>query len=169
MLHSRQFKVWWTVTIATLAQGASVQTQIPPRLETQVIKIRLTNLAEVSEWVRLEVTGRHVKLLHTTVAPSEFAKALSVAAGVPSAFSDSITARAVGVFAGFPAIAHTWYDHPTTGVFFQPEGCDQPSCTITGTNTLELPEGIDLLRGQFTIQYTESNLQRSVTFKVPQR
>jgi hypothetical protein len=139
----------------------------------QVIKLRLTKLSDVSEWVRLEVTGRKVKLLHTTVAPSGFAKALRTAFGIPSSFSDSSAATILGIASALPPIAHTWYDHSTVRVFFQPDGCEgareTTSCVVSGATTLELPEKTVLSKGQFTIEYIESNLQRSVTFRIPQQ
>jgi hypothetical protein len=143
------------------------QTQAVKPPNAEVIKLRLTDLAGVSEWVRLERTGRQVKLLHTTVAPSGFAKAFSAIAGIPSAFSNSDAARGVGIAAGLPPIAHTWYDHLTSRLLFQPDGCASATCVITGTNSLELAEDTDLLKGRFTIEYAESNLQRSVTFRLP--
>jgi hypothetical protein len=116
---------------------------------TQTIKFKLNDLSGVSEWIRVDVSDRQVKLLHTVVSASGVAKAVSSATRLP-------------------AFAHTWYDHPTTRIFFQPEGCTQTECLITGTDTVTLPDGISVYQGQFTLEYTESGWQRTITFKVPQ-
>jgi hypothetical protein len=38
---------------------------------------------------------------------------------------------------------------------------------ITGTDSLILPEGTNIRAGLFTIEYTEGELLRSVTFRIP--
>lgn len=137
----------------------------------QVIKIKLNDLSGVSEWVRIEITGRSVKLLHTTVAPSTVAKAISTISGIPSAFTDSNAARAVSIIGALPPLAHTWYDHPTSRILFQLDSCEgakeTATCVLTGTNTIQLPAGTDLSKGNFTLEYTERKLLRTVTFRVP--
>jgi hypothetical protein len=157
VINRRSLMLRISITIAILIAAGGIgtpqsQAQIPKENVKEDIKIRLNDLNDVSEWVRLERIGKQVKLIHTVVAPNGLVKTIGSLSPIP-----------------IPPLEHTWYDHPTTGVSFQPEGCIQPSCTIAGANTLELPEGSDLSKGQFTVSYTESNLQRSVTFKVPPR
>jgi hypothetical protein len=123
----------------------------------QDIRISLNDLNDVSEWVRLERTGRQVKLIHTVVAPNGVAKAISALAPVP-------------------ILEHSWYDHPTSRTVFTPDTCSQPlpssrspasDCSITGTDTVTLPAGVNVDQGKFTLEYTESKVVRTVTFRVP--
>lgn len=150
------------------------QNQFPEQSQdivSQVIKVKLNKVSNVSEWVRIERTGNQVKLLHTTIAPSFVAKAISVVAGIPSIFSDSGTARAFDIISGLPPLAYTWYDHATSRILFQPDGCEGAKetapCVLTGTDTIELPAGTNLSEGNFTVEYTERKLLRTVTFRVP--
>ncbi len=119
-------------------------------VKKEEIKINLNDLNDVSEWVRLERTGIQVKLIHTVSAPSGVANAL---------------AKIVPVTLG-----HAWYDHPTSRIVFVPDACAQPTesnCSITGTTDVTLPTGVKVDQGKFTLEYTESTLLRTVTFRVP--
>jgi hypothetical protein len=123
---------------------------IKEEINKEEIKINLNELNNVSEWVRLERTDREVKLIHTVSAPS----------GVANVF-----AKIVPVTLG-----HTWYDHLTSRIIFVPDTCAQPSesnCSITGTTDVTLPTGVNVDQGKFTLEYTESKLVRTVTFRVP--
>ena len=60
-----------------------------------------------------------------------------------------------------------WREHQVTEVIFQPDGCRSDSCTVTGVDTLILPEGTDLYAGLLTVRYQEKELERSITFRVP--
>jgi hypothetical protein len=119
--------------------------------QPQVIKFRLNDLSGVSEWIRAEVTGKQVKLLHTVVTQSGLSKLITSAAKLPI------------------AIAHTWYDHPTSLITFQPDGCQQSACVIRGLDSITLPVGTDMYQGRFTLEYTESGWVRTITFKLPQQ
>jgi hypothetical protein len=130
-----------------LAQQPTEPVQKPTA--PQVIKFKLNDLTGVSEWIRAEVTGNQVKLLHTVVAQSGLSKAISSAAMLPI------------------AIGHTWYDHPTSQVVFQPDGCEQSDCLVKGINSVTLPAGTDFYQGRFTLEYTESGWLRTITFKLP--
>jgi hypothetical protein len=114
-----------------------------------VIKFRLNNLSGVAEWIRAEVTGNQVKLLHTVVAESGLSQGLTSIINAPI------------------AIGHTWYDHPTSRIAFQPDGCERSDCIITGTDAIALPIGTDIYQGRFTLEYTESGWLRTITFKLP--
>ena len=41
-----------------------------------------------------------------------------------------------------------------------------PSCAIKGTDSVVLPEGTDIRKGRFTIEYTEGDLLRTITFRI---
>lgn len=49
-------------------QVAQQTTESVPPSKPQVIKLKLNDLSGVSEWIRAEVTGTQIKLLHTVVA-----------------------------------------------------------------------------------------------------
>jgi hypothetical protein len=118
----------------------------------QVIKFRLNDLSGVSEWIRAEVTGNHVKLhtvlLHTVVAQSGLSKGLITVVNLPI------------------AIAHTWYDHPTSRIAFRPDDFALSACLVTGADAITLPAGTTIYQGRFTLEYTESGWVRTVTFKL---
>lgn len=148
----------------------------PARQASQVIKLRLKTSGADNEWIRLERNENTVKLLHTTRAKTVFSRVLNGLAGaapvpVPRVFN-----------------FYQWYDHPTTRVAFKPDSCtllqrlkllnnsvsksnqvngSPPSCAITGTDSVLLAEGMDIRRGQFTIEYKEGDLLRSITFRIP--
>lgn len=118
-------------------------------ISPKVIKFKLNDLGGVSEWIRVEMTGNQVKLLHTVVAQSGLSRAITSVAKLPI------------------AIDHTWYDHPTSRIVFQPDGCENSDCLITGTNSITLTTDTDIYQGQFTLQYTESGWLRTITFRIP--
>ena len=130
------------------------QCQQPP---VQVIKLNLDRSGENDEWVRIEKQANKVKLLHTT----------KVKDGLVSGALDG----ALG-FVPFPlpfvkANKYDWQDHRVTKVSFKSNSCKTDSCTITGTDSLVLPEGTDIYAGLFTIDYREKDLKRSLSFKIP--
>ncbi|KAM3113269.1 hypothetical protein [Phormidesmis sp. 146-33] len=154
------------VTIATftvLLFGTvelSSQAQEQAAGNAQVIKVKLNELAGVAEWVRVEVNGNRVRLSHSITSPSGISRAL----------------RSVIPL----SINNTWYDHPTTRIVFQPDGCQETmpasilptrtgSCIIVGRDFVDLPPGTNLFNGRFTVEYTRSDLPSSVTFRVPQQ
>jgi hypothetical protein len=132
---------------STDSEHMDVQAEVQKPTPPQVIKFQLNGLNGVSEWIRAEVRGNQVKLLHTVVAES----------GV---------SRIIHSFIPI-ALAHTWYDHPTSRIIFQPDGCESNDCRATGTVSVMLPSGTDIYQGQFTLEYTESGWLRTITFKVP--
>lgn len=144
-----------TIAIAIMAGGIwapqSQAQDINNKEDRQDVRISLNDLNDVSEWVRLERTGRQVKLIHTVVAPKGVAKVVSALAPVP-------------------ILEHSWYDHPTSRIVFVPDTCAQPTesaCSITGATDVTLPTGVKVDQGKFTLEYTESKLVRTVTFRVP--
>jgi hypothetical protein len=122
------------------------------RSETKpdVIKFKLNDLSGVSEWIRAEITANQVNLRHTVVTESGISKGLTSLIG-----------------GGPLAIAHTWYDHPTSRIAFQPDGCERSDCLVSGTDSITLPIGTNLYQGRFTLEYSESGWLRTVVFKLP--
>ncbi len=128
--------------------------QKPP---LQVFKLNLDRSGEDDEWVRLEKQNNTVKLLHTT--------------RVKDHLVSGVLNGGLG-FIPFPlpfveANKYNWEDHGVTEVSFQSDRCQTENCTITGKDTLVLPEGTDIQAGLFTIRYRENDLKRSLVFRVP--
>lgn len=172
-----------TMSLSVLLLVASMPFT-PAQAET--IKVKLSEASfpllqpERADWVRLEIDGSRVKLMHTTQVLDWF----------------------FGVY--------NWHDHPPTRVVFIPEGCveksgsleqkllalqeelkqglikepeyelkkkelvdqvlgsaETPSCSLTGVDTVSLSPEVDGRRGVWIVDYVEGNLNKSVTFKVP--
>ncbi len=123
----------------------------------QVLRIRLDRSGENDEWIRMEKQDNTIKILHTTrVKDNLVSGILNGALGfvpVPLPFVELND--------------YDWKDHQVTEVAFQPDGCELESCTVTGVDTLILPEGTDLYAGLLTVKYQEKELGRSVTLRVP--
>ncbi|MGA7952399.1 MAG: hypothetical protein WCA07_02655 [Gloeobacterales cyanobacterium] len=159
--------------------------------QAETIRVELAKAALISfplfqperaDWVRLEIDGNRVKLMHTTQVLDWF----------------------FGVY--------NWYDHPPKRVVFVPEGCvdkfgkldqkllalqqelkqglikepeyeakkkelveqvlgspETPTCSLTGVDTITLSPEVDIRKGIWTVDYVESNLNKSVSFKVPSK
>lgn len=140
------------------AEDAAAADQTP-----EIIKLKLSR-SSPSEWVRIEVSGKAVKLLHTTRGVSGFSR---------------VTNGILGIVSPVPLPNfYRWDDHPPSRVVFKPDSClensapqisqpSSPTCPITGTDTVILTQGMDIRRGLFTIEYTDGNLLKSVTFRIP--
>ncbi len=140
--------------------------EITTNPEPEVLRIKLFEDSGSSEWIRLEKNGNVIKILHTRSRPNELTRFL---------------ARAFF----FPQI-YNWDDHPASRIVFTSDDCsdfvphssrsisrisesktNDPNCIITSSSdTITLKDGTDIRKGSFTIEYTESNLARTVTFKV---
>jgi hypothetical protein len=133
-----------------------------PAIKPTIIKHELDTSGRNDEWVRLEITGDVVKLLHTRVGQSE-----------TSSIINSVASLGLPVS---PPNFYRWYDHKTTRVAFKPDDCTErgivatPStCLITGIETLTLPSGRNIRQGLITIEYEDRKLIRSVTFRLPEK
>lgn len=91
-------------------------------------------------WIRLELTGNKVQVIHTTRRTNwltQFSK---------------------------------WWDHPVRNIVFKPDSCtsNSPECLITGTeNFIELKDGMRVDKGDFRIEYLESDEWKTTGFRVP--
>ena len=123
----------------------------------QVLRVQLDRSGENDEWIRLEKQDNTIKILHRTRAKDDLVSGiLNGALGlvpVPLPFVELND--------------YDWKDHQVTEVTFQPDGCESDSCTVTGVDTLILPQGIDIYAGLLTVKYQEQELGRSVTLRVP--
>lgn len=151
-------------------EGAAAVGQNP-----QIIKLKLKTSGSDTEWILIEKSENTVKLLYTIQSKRRrgFLNFLSEIAGIP------IPLPKLG--------SRRQNDYPITSVVFEPDSCSlaqrlkQPenlapqisqtsnisSCTVTGTNTVNLPEGTDIRSGRFTIKYQEGDLTKSITFRLP--
>jgi hypothetical protein len=134
-----------------------------PTIKPTIIKHELDTAGRNDEWVRLEVTGNVVKLLHTRVGESQTSSVINSLAGL-------------GGLPVTPPTFYRWYDHKTTRVAFKPDDCTErgipvtPStCLITGIDALTLPPGRNIRQGLITIEYEDRKLIRSVTFRLPKK
>ena len=123
----------------------------------EVITLNLDRSGENDEWIRIEKQGNKVKLLHTTKVKDGFVSgALNGALG----------------FVPFPlpfveANKYNWEEHSITKVEFESDRCQAKNCTVTGKNSLTLPEESNVYAGLFTIDYQEKDLKRSLSFRIP--
>jgi hypothetical protein len=160
-------KVVLVMTSAILLNGLISRTAIaqPTQPETnnqtcQITRYRPEISGPDNEWVRIEQCRGTVRAIPTRQG-SENRGVL----GVVNVVTDSIGPRA-----GF----RRWYDHPVTRIAFQPDRCsassassNSSSCVITGTEELRLPTDVAIYDGRFTIEYTDGELLRSITFRLP--
>jgi hypothetical protein len=138
----------------------------------QVIKLHIDDSEKSEEWVRIEVDGNRLKLLHTIKNPSGVSEAIN---GV----SDAV----LPIPLPLPNLFSKWEDHQTTRVVFKPDSClanlvpeasqanisQNSSCEITGDDSVVLPEGTDFSQGRFTMEYTqgEASVLKSLSFRIP--
>jgi hypothetical protein len=125
-----------------------IAAQDPP-IQPEVTRFKLNDLSGVSEWIRVEVTGNQVKLLHTVVTQSGLSKGITRLTMLPI------------------AVNHTWYDHETFRTIFRPNTCQSSECLIAGVDSVLLPAGMTIYDGEFILEYKESGWIRTITFKVP--
>ena len=162
------------ITIATvLLNGIPLQQVYAQANNYKTIKIRLKTPGSNQEWLRIEINGNTVKPIYTIRTNRSFSRVVNSALGVVSPVP-------------LPSVRFDkWLDAQTTRVIFEPESCSsqqpqppensiqtsQPhclsSCAIVGTDSVLLPEGTDIHQGRFTIEYTEGELIRTITFKIP--
>lgn len=158
------------------------------REANQFVKVRLELSGPDNEWIWIETnnngTGANIlTAYHTKRVRRELLSNLSTIAlrvGAEQLASE--------VFDGYdgpvpiPNVSfYRWADHETRQLVFVPDGCSENSpalpgneqqsgqsgCVITGTTSITLPSGTDIRSGLFTIEYTEEDLMRTITFRVP--
>ena len=162
------------ITIATVLLNGIPLLQVHAQANNyKTIKIRLKTPGSNQEWLRIEVNGNTVKPIYTIRTNRNFSGVVNSALGVVSPVP-------------LPSVRFDkWLDAQTTRVIFEPESCLSqqpqptensiqtsqpfclPSCAIVGTDSVLLPEGTDIHQGRFTIEYTEGELIRTITFKIP--
>ncbi|WP_258004667.1 hypothetical protein [Cylindrospermopsis raciborskii] len=126
---------------------------IPPR----VIKLRLSDTGisigsvifwgiaglfqkRSTDWVRLEINGNEVKVVHTT--------------------------RTTNTITQFSK----WWDHPVRKIAFKPDSCTNSSdCVVVNKENgiIDINDISLLSKGEFKIEYLESGEWKYVDFRVP--
>ncbi len=94
-----------------------------------------------SDWVRLEVNGYRIRVVHTTRATNWLTQT-----------------------------SH-WWDHPVRDLAFKPDTCvNSSNCIINGNNgVVVLKNGMSISKGEFKIEYLESNEWKIIAFRVPEK
>ena len=129
------------------------QCQQPP---LQVIKLKLDGYGEDDEWVLIDKQSDKIKLALATKEKDAL---------VSGALNGAV--RALVPFPlPFEANKYNWKDNQVMEVEFKSNDCKINSCVVTGENTLILPEGTNIHKGLFTINYQEKDLKRSVSFRI---
>jgi hypothetical protein len=171
-------------------QGNNQEQQQINSLESKadIIKINLEASGTRNEWIRIETTNSEA---NKTVLNAYHAT--RVKQNLLSGITTNLLNFGLGQLAGevidgykgpvpVPDINfYRWADHKTRRLTFVPDSClgnsstslenfqlsGQPSCAVTGSNSITLPVGTNIYAGILTIEYTEKNLIRTITFRVP--
>ena len=133
----------------------------------EIIKISLDDYGAQNEWIRIDKKGNQVKLLYTRQTSGDVVgKAL-----------DGIVDAVVPFPVPFSVYPKQWTDRQTTKIIFRPDNCQinqeqniqgsLPNCNILGKDVLNLPQDMNIRRGIFTLEYTEGELIRTITFRIP--
>lgn len=125
----------------------------------EVIELNLDRSGDNDEWIRIEKQANEVKLLHTTRVKNK------VVSGILNGALGLVPVPLPFVKAN----NYDWEDHQAIQVSFKSDRCKTDDCTITGIDTLILPEGTDIYAGLFSIDYLEKDLERSISFRIPER
>ena len=125
----------------------------------KVFELNLNRSGEEDEWVRIEQQDNRVKLLHTTQVEDAL---------VSQVLNSGLELIPIPIPLPLPELnKYSWDDHNTMQVAFKSDRCRSKKCIISGKDTLVFPQGVDVYGGEFTIDYREEGLERSVSFRVP--
>jgi hypothetical protein len=126
----------------------------------QIIRFRPEISGSDNEWIRIERCETIVRIISTRRAAEN--------RGILGALN--VVSDAVGPRAGFTR----WHDHPASRIAFKSDRCTEPislespsGCIATGAESLTLSRDIDIFQGSFMIEYTDGNLIRAITFRLP--
>lgn len=155
----------------------------------ETIRVKLDVSGSQNEWIRIERRGNVLKLIHTKQLRKKrgVEGVLNTALGVVGVggtglafydWDDHQTVRSL-----FkpdrcfrkpvnPSTQST-RENPGSSTSRSPLSTNQPiqpdhalNCLVVGTDTLVMPTEADIRQGQFTIEYKERDLLRSVTFRI---
>lgn len=170
--------------------GTKPEQQANPRENkaSQIIKVRLGVSGPNNEWILIEtsdnVQGQTIfRAYHTTRVKQNLLS--GVVTNVLSFGAGQLASEVIDGYNGPAPVPdinfYRWADHKTRRLVFVPDSCSrnspaplengqlsaQSTCAITGTESITLPTGTDIYAGLLTIEYTEENLIRTITFRVP--
>ncbi|PSB09191.1 hypothetical protein C7B62_14065 [Pleurocapsa sp. CCALA 161] len=96
---------------------------------------------------------------------------------LPCTSKQKYSIKLVDAAVPFSVYPKQWTDRQTSKIIFRPDNCQinqeqniqesLPNCTISGKDVLNLPPNINIRRGIFTLEYTEGELIRTITFRIP--
>lgn len=156
--------------------------------KADIVKVRLEVSGTQNEWIRIETSNSEsgkttFKAYHTTRVKQNLLSGITT-----NLLSFGLGQLANEVIDGYNGPApvpdinfYSWSDHKTRRLTFIPDSCldsstslenfqplGQPSCAITGINSIVLETGTNIHAGLLTIEYIEKNLIRTITLRVPQ-
>ena len=126
------------------------------------------NLDE-EEWIRIQKSGNRIQLSHADRTANSLVSLITDGAKslVPSPGLLDLLPFNWFKILPLDLNKYDWQDHLVTGVSFKTDRCQADACLITGKNAIDLPKDTSFSQGVFTVEYQERDLQRSVTFRIP--
>jgi len=144
--------------------------EFPFNSQCSIAPVEIINFnLDEEEWIRIRKSGNKIQLFHSDrVADGLVALVTGGATSlVPEpGFLDLLP------FNWFDLLPldlnkYDWQDHQVTKVSFKSDRCNLDLCLVSGTTTIDLPPDTSFDEGLFTVEYTEKELLRSVTFRIP--
>jgi hypothetical protein len=157
----------------------------PVFAEPTVIKVKLAEATfpllqpERADWIRMEIEGPNIKLMHSTQVLDWFwgvynwydhppTKVVFKPEGCEETTSE-IQQKLATLKSALDAgqLKSEDYEAQKKKLLDEFTARLESPCSIRGTDTVSLKEGMDVHKGIWTVDYLESNQPKSVTFKVP--
>ncbi|MEL6929021.1 MAG: hypothetical protein AAFO95_10330 [Cyanobacteria bacterium J06600_6] len=138
------------------------------RCLTDPVEIINFNLDE-EEWIRIKKSGNKIQLFHSDRRVDSL---VSLATGGAASLIPEPGILSLLPFSWLDLLPldlnkYDWQDHQVTQVSFKSDRCQFDDCIVSGTTTIDLPANTKFSQGLFTVEYTEQELLRSVTFRIP--
>jgi|GEM_PF-3261914 len=161
---------------STPAQAETIKVKLA---ESALISIPLLQ-PERADWVRLEFDSSRVKLMHTTQVLDWFFGVYNWYDHPPKSVV-FVPEGCVDKFGRLDQKLLALQEELKQGLIKEPEyeakkkelveqvlgSLETPTCSLTGVDTITLSPEVDIRKGIWTVEYVESNLNKSVSFKVP--
>jgi hypothetical protein len=171
-----------------LAQQNSEDENSSANKGNETMRVRLDVSGPNDEWIRMDIRddtrAKVIRAYHTTRVRRQLLSRLvrgAISFGVRELLDEVIDDGYDGPVPVPPINFYRWADHKRQRIAFIPDGClfntlmlgsneesGATSCVILGTESVALPLGTNIRAGLFMIEYTERNLVRSITFRLPE-